>query len=175
MDAFDKKIVIGYDHRGAIIKQIVIDKLRSIIGHSPFSPAIMDLNGTEKKIDYPIPAEVVAQYVAKKEFDFGILICGTGIGMSIAANKVPGIRAAHINNTHDAEATRKHNDANILCLGSDCFDSDRDTPVIESILHIFFTTEFEGGRHKNRIDKIKTIEQKHSIQHAAKILNKYMC
>ncbi len=103
-------------------------------------------------IDYPDIAEKVARAVAKGDFDRGILICSTGIGMSIAANKVNGIRAALCYNVFCACRARQHNDANILCLGAD-----EPSPVPE-IVDAFLTCEFEGGRHQHRIDKINRIK-----------------
>ncbi|MPM27911.1 putative sugar phosphate isomerase YwlF [bioreactor metagenome] len=100
---------------------------------------------------------MVAEAVASKEFDFGILICGTGIGIGIAANKIPGIRAALCSDTFSAHATREHNDANILTIGQRVVGPGLALDIVKT----FLNTKFEGGRHQNRIDKITEIEKKY--------------
>ena len=104
-------------------------------------------------MDYPDFAKKVAETVAKGDFERGILICGTGIGMSIAANKVRGIRAALCHNIFTARRAREHNDANILCLGAE-----EETPVSEMIA-AFLDTEYAGGKHQSRLDKIQAMEE----------------
>jgi ribose 5-phosphate isomerase B len=141
-------IAIGSDHRGFKMKQRVIDLLATS-GHN-----YNDLGCyTEESVDYPDIAREVGREVAKKDYELGILICGTGIGMSIAANKVRGIRAALCCNALGAERARLHNNANILCLG---VDTDEET--LKAILDKFLNTAFEGGRHQRRVEKISSME-----------------
>ena len=142
-------IAIGADHRGLELKQFII-KLLSQMGHS-----YEDFGGyTAEPVDYPDIAQKVAEGVAKGDFDLGILICDTGIGMCIAANKVRGIRAALAHDTFSTRRARQHNDANILCLGTG------ETPeTVREIVEVFLNTQFEGGRHQKRIDKIRAIEE----------------
>lgn len=142
------RIIIGSDHRGIELKANVIT-LVSQMGHS-----YQDAGGyTEEPIDYPDVARKVASAVAGGEFDRGILICNTGIGMCIAANKMRGIRAALCHDALSAARARQHNDANILCLAAI-----GDPEAMPEILDAFFTTEFEGGRHQRRLDKITEME-----------------
>ena len=108
----------------------------------------------EKSVDYPEYAKKVAEAILAGECDKGILICGTGIGMSIAANKVKGIRAAALSDHFSAKYTRLHNDTHIVCLGGRVVG----VGTAIELADIFVSTEFEGGRHKNRIDKIAAIE-----------------
>ena len=110
---------------------------------------------SEESCDYPIFAEKTAKKVANTENAKGILVCGSGIGVSIAANKVHGIRAALCMNEELAEMSRRHNDANILCLGARYTDLE----TAKNIIRIFLSTEFEGGRHERRVQEIKDIEQ----------------
>ena len=144
------RIAIGCDHRGLELKKAVI-KLLNDDGHSTedFGCYATD------PVDYPDIAREVAEGVARGDFERGILICNNGIGMSMAANKVKGIRAALCYTAFNARRTRQHNDANILCLGAG--EEQRCDPISE-ILNAFFTTEFEGGRHRRRIDKMKDME-----------------
>jgi ribose 5-phosphate isomerase B len=141
-------IAIGSDHRGLKLKKYVI-KLLADVRHS-----YRDFGcDTEEPVDYPDVAREVAQAVASGEFDRGILVCSTGIGMCIAANKVSGIRAAQCYDTFCALRARQHNDANILCLGGD-----EDKGQVADIVSTFLTGQFEGGRHQRRIDKIRAME-----------------
>ncbi len=142
------RIAIGCDHWGVNLKQSVI-KLLTDAGHSYEDFGCY----TTESVDYPDIAGKVAEAVARGDFERGILICYNGIGMSIAANKVKGIRAALCYNAFNACRTRQHNDANILCLGAEV----EQEPVPE-IVNTFLTTEFEGGRHQRRVDKIRDIE-----------------
>ena len=142
------RIAIGCDHRGLNLKQSVI-KLIADAGHSPEDFGCY----TTDSVDYPDIAKKVAETVAKGEFEGGILICATGIGMSIAANKVKGIRAALCHDTFSAHRARQHNDANILCLGAQ-----EEQGLISEIVNAFLTGEFEGGRHLRRVDKIRDME-----------------
>lgn len=144
------RIAIGCDHRGLNLKQSII-KLITQMEHS-----CDDLGCyTADPVDYPDIAQKVAERVAKGDFECGILICDTGIGMSIAANKVKGIRAALCHDAFSARRARQHNDANILCLGAG--EEQVQEPVSE-IVNAFLTSEFEGGRHQRRLDKIKFME-----------------
>ena len=144
------RIAIGCDHWGVNLKQSII-KLITDAGHSyeDFGCCTAD------SIDYPDIAQKVGEAVAKGDFECGILICNNGIGMSIAANKVKGIRAALCYNAFNARRTRQHNDANILCLGAG--EEQEQEPVAE-IVNAFLTGEFEGGRHQRRVDKIRDME-----------------
>ena len=143
------KIAIGCDHGGFELKQAIIQYLESK-GHE-----YQDF-GTHsaESCDYPDIAVPVAQSVANGEFEKGILICGTGIGIGIAANKVNGIRAALCHDTFSAHASREHNDANVLTLGQRVVG----TGLALDIVDIWLNTAFEGGRHQRRIDKIHACE-----------------
>lgn len=144
------RIAIGCDHRGLDLKQFIIGLLTEA-GHDHEDLGCY----TTDSVDYPDIARKVAEAVAEDSFDRGILMCGTGIGMSMAANKVRGIRAALCCNAFGARRARRHNDANVLCLGADVGQG-KDT--VREIVETFLTTEFEGGRHQRRLDKIKAME-----------------
>jgi ribose 5-phosphate isomerase B len=144
------RVAIGADHRGVELKKTVINLLETA-GHSYED---FGSYGTES-VDFPDFAAKVAGGVARGDFERGILICDTGIGMCIAANKVKGIRAALCYNTFNARRARQHNNANILCLGAG--EGQLQDPVSE-IVDAFLTTDFEGGRHQRRIDKITAME-----------------
>ena len=141
-------IAVGSDHRGLELKQSII-KLLAETGHSCKDFGCY----TDESVDYPDIAREVAGVVAGGDFDYGILVCGTGIGMSIAANKVKGIRAALCCDAFSARRARQHNDANILCLGVE-----REQSPIPEIVEAFLTGEFDGERHQRRLDKIKAVE-----------------
>ena len=141
------RIAVGSDHRGLEMK-VEIMRLLSEIGHQPQDFGAYDT----QSVDYPDIAQIVGQNVASGKFERGILICGTGIGMNIAANKVKGIRAALCCDTFMAERARLHNDANVLCLGAER------TPKVLEIVRIFLATDFEGGRHQQRLDKMAKME-----------------
>lgn len=144
------KIAIASDHRGVDVKQ----KLASLItelGHEA-----VDLGPTTTdSVDYPDYAAKVAHSVAEHEVDRGILICGTGIGMCIAANKFAGVLAAPCHDELTAQMSRRHNNANVLCVSADLLG---DT-LINRMVEIWLTTEFEGGRHARRLDKIQEFER----------------
>lgn len=145
------RIVIGSDHAGWEIKEDLQSFLKKL-GHE-----VKDLgtNGPES-VDYPDYALAVAGAVAGGEAEKGIIICGTGIGSSIAANKIPGIRAALCHNTYTAEMSRSHNDANVLCLGERVIDK----KSAREIVRVWLTTPFSNGvRHARRVEKIKKIEE----------------
>ena len=146
---FTMTISIGSDHRGYGLKGKLIDYLKSKNNN------VIDFGtDSDASVDYPDFAKKVGESVAKKESHYGIAICGSGIGISIAANKVKGIRAVNANNKDMAEMSRKHNDANVICFGADFIDFDTAVKYWE----IFSTTQFEGGeRHNRRIEKINNI------------------
>ncbi|MEG1719106.1 MAG: ribose 5-phosphate isomerase B [Clostridia bacterium] len=142
-------ISIGCDHGGFELKETIIKHLtENNILFKDFG--IYE----EKSCDYPDIASVVAKSIQKKEASLGILICGTGIGMSISANKFKNIRAACCSDTFSARYTRMHNNANILCIGGRVIGSGLAIDMID----LFLNTEFEGGRHQLRLDKISAIE-----------------
>ena len=143
------RIAIGCDHRGLDLKQLIIELITGM-GHSYEDFGCY----TAEPADYPNIAQKVAGGVARGDFEHGILICGTGIGMSIAANKVKGIRAALCHSVFTACRARQHNDANILCLGAE----ERPATVSE-IIDAFLTGKFEGGRHLQRLNEIRAIEE----------------
>jgi len=142
-----KKFYIATDHAGYALKAYVKEYVTSL-GHK-----IIDLGpDSADRVDYPDFAKKCADAVLVDEGSLGILICGTGIGISIAANKVPGIRAALCHDHYTAKLTRLHNDANILCFGERVVGKG----VIEDMIEVFASTEFEGGRHANRVAKIES-------------------
>ena len=143
------KIAIASDHRGFVVKGKIISLLRDL-GHEG-----LDLGpDTPDSVDYPDYAATVARSICGGEVDRGILICGTGMGMCIAANKFPGVRAAPCHDDLTAEMSRLHNDANVLCLSADLL-GDR---LVNRMVEIWLNTGFEGGRHARRIDKIQQLE-----------------
>lgn len=140
------RIAIGSDHGGFEYKASIIKALQvkgyDVVDMGTYSP---------ESCDYPIIAKKVARAVAKGDFEKGILVCGTGIGMSMAANKVKGIRAAVCGDTFSARATRAHNNANILCLGQRVVGEGLALDIVD----IWLTTKFEGGRHERRVNMIE--------------------
>jgi ribose 5-phosphate isomerase B len=150
------KIALGSDHAGFELKGKIKQKLQS-------QGIVVDDRGTHSadSCDYPDYAQAVADEVAAHHAEFGILVCGTGIGMSIAANKVTGIRAARVLNESDAELAREHNDANVLALGARITGDQEAFKIIEKWL----ATPYTGGdRHVRRIDKIMAIEREDKAQ-----------
>ena len=144
------KIAVGSDHRGVTMRAKLITLLASL------GQEVVDLGPDgQQSVDYPDVAETVARTVSKGDADRGILICGTGLGMCIVANKVPGVRAAPCHDDLTAELSRRHMDLNVLCLSGDIL-SDR---VADRLVEIWIRTEFEGGRHARRNQKIQAIEQ----------------
>lgn len=143
------KIAVGNDHRGYVVKQRLV-KLLAESGHDVID---VGANGPETA-DYPDYALKVGESVGSGERDRGILICGTGIGMCIAANKVHGVRAAQCHDRVTAEMSRRHNDANVLCLSADLLGEE----AVDQLVRIWLATEFEGGRHARRVEKIMKIE-----------------
>lgn len=145
------KVALGVDHAGFPYKKELETVLKAL------GASVVDF-GTQSdaSTDYPDYAEKVARAVASGEVDRGVLVCGTGIGMAIAANKVRGIRAAVVTDEKTAELSRRHNDANVFCAGA------RILPVLKiaEALKVWLATPFEGGRHQKRIEKISELEKK---------------
>ena len=144
------KIAIGSDHRGFEAKQ-QIKAIATELGHECIDFGTNDSN----PVDYPDPAYLVATAVSKKQADRAILICATGIGMSITANKVNEIRAALCHDELSAQISRDHNDANVLCLSGDQVG----VVLLRKIVEVWLNTEFSGGRHERRVRKIQAIEE----------------
>ena len=145
------KVAIGNDHRGFQVKRKVAELVQRL-GHE-----IVDLgSNSEEASDYPDFALQVATAVAGGQVDRGILICGSGIGMSMAANKVRGVRAALCHDDVTAEMSRRHNDLNVLCLSADMLGE----RLIDRMVEIWLNTQFEGGRHARRIEKVSSLERK---------------
>ncbi|BDH60614.1 putative sugar phosphate isomerase YwlF [Lysinibacillus sp. PLM2] len=143
------KIAISSDHGGNNLRKEIMALLDDLqLHYEDFGPQTTD------SVDYPDFAKPVAEAVAKGDFDRGILICGTGIGMSIAANKVKGIRCALVHDVFSAKATRCHNDSNILAMGERVIGPGLACEIVKTWLN----TEFEGGRHVRRVEKISEIE-----------------
>ncbi len=148
------KITIGSDHRGFSLKKR-IDQILLELGHD-----VVDVGCFENEnVDYTDFAVAVAEKVANGDADRGILICGTGIGMAIAANKISGVRAATCHDEVTAEICRRHNDVNVLCLSGDQFSDEFTDDMIE----IWLETRFDGGRHARRIAKIQAIEEQDRV------------
>jgi ribose 5-phosphate isomerase B len=144
------RIAIGSDHRGRAIRSKLIQLVKEL-GHE-----VLDVgaDGTEA-VDYPDVAKAVAERVSRKEVDRGILVCGTGLGMCIAANKVAGVRAAPCHDDLTAEMSRRHNDLNVLCLSADLLGE----RLIDRMVAIWLSTPFDGARHARRVQKIREIER----------------
>lgn len=143
------KVAISSDHGGNNLRREIMELLDELqIQYEDFGPQTTD------SVDYPDYAKPVAQGVANGEFERGILICGTGIGMSIAANKVKGIRCALVHDVFSAKATRNHNDSNILAMGERVIGPG----LAREIVTAWLNTDFEGGRHTRRVEKISELE-----------------
>lgn len=145
------RISIGSDHRGFNVKMKLVNLLTQL-GHEVLDEGT---NSTES-VDYPDIASAVAGKVSRGLVDRGILVCGTGIGMSIAANKFVGVRAAACHDEITADICRRHNDVNVLCLSGDLLGE----RPIDNLVRIWLQTEFEGGRHARRLQKIAKIEER---------------
>ena len=143
-------IAIGCDHAGVELKKTVI----SALSEKGFE--FMDMGTDGQPCDYPVIAKAVCEKVLSGECEKGILICGTGIGMSITANKIKGIRAALCADSFSARYTRLHNDSNVMCMGARTIGAG----LASELAEIFLTTGFEGGRHQRRLDLISEIENK---------------
>jgi ribose 5-phosphate isomerase B len=150
LDPDPMKIAVASDHRGFAIKGKILSLLKDLgeegLDYGPES---------SESVDYPDFASKVAEAVSQGTIDRGILICGTGIGMCIAANKFPRIRAANCHDDLTAEMSRLHNDSNILCLSADLL-GDR---LVNRMVDIWVKTEFEGGRHARRVEKISQLDR----------------
>jgi ribose 5-phosphate isomerase B len=150
------KIAISSDHRGYGAKE----KLKAMLisqGHE-----VVDFGcETPVSCDYPDLALPAAQSIAEHKAEAGILLCGTGIGMSITANKVKGIRAALCHDELTAELARKHNDANVLCMPADLLGEE----LMKRVVHVWLSTKFEGGRHERRVSKVTEFENKNGQVH----------
>ncbi len=147
------KIALGCDHGGFAYKTKLIEHLKNngydVIDFGTYS---------EDSCDYPDFALPAAECVVNGEADFGVLICSTGIGISIAANKVPGIRCAHCHDVKSAELTRNHNNSNMIAFGAKIISEE----LMYEIVDTFLKSGFDGGRHQRRVDKISAIEAKYS-------------
>ena len=147
------KIAIGCDHGGIVLKDAVTRTLEAL------GAEVVDLgtNSTDS-VDYPTYGLKVAETVASGQCDAGVIMCGTGIGISISANKVPGIRCAVVTNTYMAKLTKNHNNANIISLGGRVITPEEAKDIVTA----WYTAEYEGGRHQRRLDMITDIEKKYS-------------
>jgi ribose 5-phosphate isomerase B len=151
MEVSKMRIALGSDHAGFRLKEEVAGMVREM-GHEP-----IDLGTySDESVDYPDFAVKVAESILAGDADLGILVCGTGLGMAMSANKVPGIRAAAVSDTFSARATREHNDANVLCIGARVVGSG----LARDLVSAFLGASFEGGRHVRRVEKMKDIEKK---------------
>lgn len=146
------KIIVASDHAGFSLKVVVIEHLRS----SKYEVLDLGTDDATNSVDYPDYAKKLAKEVSANSDTLGILLCGTGIGMSITANKFRGIRAASVSDTFSARMSRMHNNSNILCLGSRVVGNGLALDIVDAWLN----AKFEGGRHTNRVDKISEIEKK---------------
>ncbi len=145
------RIAIGCDHRGYRVKTKLIE-LVTKLGHE-----VSDAGAhSAESCDYPDMAAAVARKVSAGEADRGILICGSGIGMCIAANKIPGVRAAPCHDDLTAEMSRRHNDLNVLCLSADMLGE----RLIDRLVETWLNTPFEGGRHTRRLEKLAALEKR---------------
>lgn len=144
------KIAIGADHAGFELKEKIRRRLAA-------QGVTLDDQGTHStdSVDYPDYARKVGEEVAHHQADLGILVCGSGIGMAISANKVPGVRAANVTSEQEAQLSREHNDANVLALGARFLDEQKAFSIVDTWLK----ASFAGGRHQRRVDKIAEIER----------------
>ncbi len=144
------KIAIAADHGGFELKDSMVEYIKSL------GNEVVDLGtNSADSVDYPDYAKKVWEEIQKGNSDLGILICGTGIGMSLAANKFEGIRAACVSDVYSAKMSRNHNNANVLCIGARVIGDE----VAKLIIKTFLENEFEAGRHQRRVDKIMAFEK----------------
>lgn len=144
------KIAVGNDHRGTVVKQRILGLLHEL-GYE-----VADFGAAgPASADYPDSGFPVAEAVGSGAAQWGILVCATGHGMCITANKVPGVRAVNCRDVIDAELSRRHNDANVICLSADLIGDG----VIERVVRAWLAAEFEGGRHSRRLDKVAAYER----------------
>ncbi len=150
------RIAIGADHAGFELKEKIKQRLLQQ------GIEVRD-EGTvsNESVDYPDFARKVGEEVAARQVDYGVLVCGSGIGMSIAANKVPGVRAANVTSEYEAQMSREHNDANVLAVGARILQDDQAFAIVDKWLQ----TPFAGGRHQRRVDKIMEIERQEIQAH----------
>ena len=148
------KVAFGCDHAAINLKNVLMEHLKER-GYECVDYGAQDPN---VKVDYPVSGLQVAEAVASGEVDKGVLVCGTGIGISLAANKVPGIRAAVCSEPYSAKLTVQHNNANIIAMGARVVGDE----LAKMIVDAFFDAEFEGGRHANRVNMIADIEKKYN-------------
>lgn len=146
----EKIIALGADHGGFLIKE----EIKNHLLKNNFKVIDFGTDNNSVSVDYPIFAKKVSKAILRNQASFGILCCGTGIGMSIAANKFPDIRAAVCENEFCCKMTRRHNDANVLCLGGRVINKELALKLVD----IFLNTPFDGGRHQSRLDMIKNFE-----------------
>ncbi len=145
------KLIIGCDHAGFELKEYLLTYLRAR------NIEVVDWGvADEKPADYPDIGQAVAEKISRQEFERGILICGTGIGMSIVANRFPGVRAALCHDLYTARLSREHNDANLLVLGGRLIGKG----LAQEILRVWLESEFQGGHHQRRVAKINSLDQK---------------
>lgn len=147
------KVAIGCDHGGIVLKDAVVSVLTDL-GAEIVDFGTMD----DTSVDYPEYGLKVAEAVAEGKCDLGVVMCGTGIGISISCNKVPGIRCALVTNEFMATATKNHNNANIISLGGRVLSPDEAKAIVKA----WYTAEYEGGRHQRRLDMIGDIERKYN-------------
>ena len=147
------KIGLAADHAGKELKEILLG-LVAAMGHEAVDYGVAVSN--EQSVDYPDYAALLAHDISSGRVDAGVAVCGSGIGMSIAANKFPGVRAAVVWDEYSARMSRAHNDANMACFGSRMLNQHR----ASDFLKIWLETSFEGGRHKMRLDKVRELEKK---------------
>lgn len=144
------KVAIAADHGGYELKDSMVEYIKSL------GNEVVDLGtNSADSVDYPDYAKKVCEEIQQGNSDLGILICGTGIGMSLAANKFEGIRAACVSDVYSAKMSRNHNNANVLCIGARVIGDE----VAKLIIKTFLENEFEAGRHQRRVDKIMAIEK----------------
>jgi ribose 5-phosphate isomerase B len=155
------KIAIGADHAGYELKEKIKQRLAAR-GLSLTDEGTVSNNS----VDYPDFARKVAEDVAGKRADLGILVCGSGVGMAIAANKVPGVRAANVTTEYEAQMSREHNDANVLAIGARILDDEKAFTIVDKWL----ASSFAGGRHQQRVDKITEIEREECQAHRQEVV-----
>jgi ribose 5-phosphate isomerase B len=153
------KIAIASDHAGFELKQQIAAQL-SADGHD-----VQDFGTTsEASVDYPDFAEPAAREVAAGDAELGVLVCGSGVGVAIVANKVDGVRAVHAHDAEEAEISRRHNNTNVVTLGERTTSPEQAVEIVNT----FLATEFEGGRHQKRVDKIALVEGHNSTEASGK-------
>jgi ribose 5-phosphate isomerase B len=145
------RIAIGSDHAGYELKEALAPSLRAA-GHE-----LVDVGAdSEESVDYPEPAAEAARMVGEGAADRAVIVCGSGVGVSIVANKVDGVRAVNAHDAEEAEMSRRHNDVNVLTLAGRRLDPAAAEPIVDT----FLSTEFEGGRHARRVEKIAALENR---------------